>query len=1012
MIGTIPSYVDQAQFLSDDSLYPQQLANMYTAPRYPAQSDRAAFPPPHQQHPAPGYEAYDAQAIFPQPMPELDFQNASFSDVGAAFGFNPDVPIQIPATQLPQSPTSLIPGFNAPYPPHMLPPQQQPFGGPQMGAEGYPVPGNGHEHWGARRGGSNYKRPRISQEDSDDDDFNMDNSRPTRLPGACVHCKQLKVRCEFLPGHDVCNRCRGGKKECVVLGRKPRRPPPKREDLQNKIREQEATIAELRSRLERAKISTSSDAPSTAASPKAHGATNSVASPTSATVPDKAIQEWIEQARENAHTAGDLEPSAVVGEDPLSEPAETDEEDFDEELDQPEMLSPQSAAVTADSAQSTRSPAVGTTLSPIGMIAHTALRNRVRSQANSLDGEAEELGVANASYFRPGVSTNPGLRWSVRASQPPPRIFSQGLVSPRDVDKLFHIFFDKMNLSVSLLDPRIYTAQTTYWRSPFLFTVICAIASRYLSERPELYPILMNFAKIEAGQALVTGLKSVELVAGYILLSLYPVPSTRWEEDRGWLMLGVAIRMATDLNLHHSLNAKTQNESQRREAANRTRIWMNCYNLDRSTSTQFGKPSTIKEDYTARHSKFWYRRTGFNYDIHLNGYTQLLRVMGRFHEAIYSNPDEPSGLNKNCDFEALTEKYENELVAHWDEWEPIFDEESDKSSVHCLYRIELLRLASAYSRLVIMSFRFQHAYQNKNLNRGDPFLQRCLDTASSVVKIVVDNMAPYQFLQTAPDAQFVFASFASVFMLKLLRPRFASFLEAHQKQEITSLIGRLIEVLQSDEVSVDERHTPKLYARFLGGLLNRQLARSSLSGSSPRGSEQPSSPPADPSASFEYHQLQMQAQTQKGFKMKAEATPEAFLRQHQQQEVPAVQVTQAASDPASVNATANSYPIYEVTPPSPRSMNLMNTPSASSIHDGSDTISIMTEYVGGGSANMGMNSMPRMGAIPTGDDAMLAPMRAITNPTFWDDMMMPGFSWTPMDTTPPDFFQQFATASS
>lgn len=37
-------------------------------------------------------------------------------------------------------------------------------------------------------------------------------------------------------------------------------------------------------------------------------------------------------------------------------------------------------------------------------------------------------------------------------------------------------YFDDMNLSCSLLDPILYTAQTTYWRSPFLFTV-----SEYIS---------------------------------------------------------------------------------------------------------------------------------------------------------------------------------------------------------------------------------------------------------------------------------------------------------------------------------------------------------------------------------------------------------------------------------------------------------------------------------------------------------------------------------------------------
>lgn len=32
-------------------------------------------------------------------------------------------------------------------------------------------------------------------------------------------------------------------------------------------------------------------------------------------------------------------------------------------------------------------------------------------------------------------------------------------------------YHEYMNPSVSLLDPVLYTAQRTYWRSPFLFTV-------------------------------------------------------------------------------------------------------------------------------------------------------------------------------------------------------------------------------------------------------------------------------------------------------------------------------------------------------------------------------------------------------------------------------------------------------------------------------------------------------------------------------------------------------------
>jgi len=54
--------------------------------------------------------------------------------------------------------------------------------------------------------------------------------------------------------------------------------------------------------------------------------------------------------------------------------------------------------------------------------------------------------------------------------------------------------------------------------------------------------------------------------------------------------------LATDLNLHVPPTSKPQNEKQEREILNRTRVWMNCCNLDRSTATQFGKPATIKDD--------------------------------------------------------------------------------------------------------------------------------------------------------------------------------------------------------------------------------------------------------------------------------------------------------------------------------------------------------------------------------------------------------------------------------
>lgn len=41
----------------------------------------------------------------------------------------------------------------------------------------------------------------------------------------------------------------------------------------------------------------------------------------------------------------------------------------------------------------------------------------------------------------------------------------------------------------------------------------------------------------------------------------------------------------------------------------------------------------------------------------------------------------------------------------------------------------------------------------------------------------------------------------------------------HREKELVNLIQRLIDLLGSDGVAINDRHTPKLYARFLDGLL-------------------------------------------------------------------------------------------------------------------------------------------------------------------------------------------------
>jgi len=188
-----------------------------------------------------------------------------------------------------------------------------------------------------------------------------------------------------------------------------------------------------------------------------------------------------------------------------------------------------------------------------------------------------------------------------------------------------------------------------YYRVAHLLLLVCAISSRYYTRKSEIYPIAMHFAKHAAADALIDGWKSVELCQAYILMSLYAVPARRWEEDRSWFYTDLAIRflpcsssrtyltisfrrIATVLNLHQVATTKPQNEKQEREILNKTRVWMICSNLDRSTATQFGKPLMIKEDSCVfslfrlqcprptmfsimRNAKEWYKKSQYNHAV-------------------------------------------------------------------------------------------------------------------------------------------------------------------------------------------------------------------------------------------------------------------------------------------------------------------------------------------------------------------------------------------------------------
>ncbi|KAJ7172547.1 fungal-specific transcription factor domain-containing protein [Mycena filopes] len=419
--------------------------------------------------------------------------------------------------------------------------------------------------------------------------------------------------------------------------------------------------------------------------------------------------------------------------------------------------------------------------------------------------------LAAASYF-PWRRQPLRAEYNLRQLSTPPIVKCCSLY-PAEIMDLFTIYFDRINPFFSLLDRDLHgNPADVIWSSPFLFTVICATASRFYTLKPNLYPMAHAFAREAAAAALHDGSFGVDICQAYLILAVYPVPKKKFADDRSWLFMGVAIRMAIELGL----NQPAPPQCDERESLNRTRTWLNCYCVDASHAIQFGKmPMLSLDDYVARTSGDWYTsKMNGPFDVHLCAYVSILFLMAEWRRTV---PQRRTIVDIVASAIQAQERLTNELA----KWVTRFDRDH---RIHplpiCIYRGNTTQMITAYLRLLILADGFQHATKS-GLARDSDILRLSMDAARTVIQIALDRLYPTGNLKFAMEANWVYISFAAAFLVNLLRPRCLPLLREDTQQEIVRIVTRLIAVLGSDDVALDGRHTPALYSRFLSSLLSK-----------------------------------------------------------------------------------------------------------------------------------------------------------------------------------------------
>ncbi|KAF9532873.1 fungal-specific transcription factor domain-containing protein [Crepidotus variabilis] len=770
-------------------------------------------------------------------------------------------------------------------------------------------------------------------------------AKSTRGSRACTVCRRLKMKCVGGENGPPCKRCQNGNHECVFEeSNRGKRSTKKHEILSQSLKKMERTLDTVLRSIGNpalaANLATSSRSPS----PSADGA-----GPSHLSHPQRPMSP--------------MSGRAFLSGSPSPEPDMTPSTSSQRHSHQHHNQAPQ---------EPPGSPKLHSlpdnTLNPLGLLAEASLANRraqVQQQGagggavvDALLQENSSVGVASRNYFKPGPMTILPLRRLYIERQIQPEMLT--FVTTEEVVALFNIYFEKMHIHADLLDPAFHTPSLICSRSPFLLTTICSIASKFYTPNPDLHPKLTELAKKLSFSVPAQGYKSVEIVQAYLLLVMWGCGAVeRYEQDKTWMLLGMGIRMATDLNLHKKTMPSAQDAADTKnrgfEVHNRERTWFMCYVLDRSFSSQLGKPSTIKEDYIIRHTKEFYSAPAANeFDIALCGYVEIQQIMSRCLEFVYSGTDTPSGLQQQCDYMQVMRAFETQLQSWWAAW-------VTPKPWQTKYLRMIAEFYYQYSTLVVNSFGLQNAMERKPVNIPY-FFAKVHSAAHRCAILVRDHLAPSGHLRYSPDSHFVQISYAVLSLLKLIRPEFRPFLD--KEREIINLVKDVADVLEN--IAANPSHTPALYSGFLRALIAAKI-------DPPTKQEQDMKPP------------QNNGGGDQNFNGR---NGNGNVKSH--------------SRPPSVNGNHNSQ--YNTSPShthrTPQQQNQMTGTPSSSPAFASDSLPLLSDYQFHFTGEMGpvqdMTTFPPTMAPPSNppEDSMgsALTMENILGNQFWDSMVVPGYN--------------------
>ncbi|GAA5953640.1 hypothetical protein JCM21900_003370 [Sporobolomyces salmonicolor] len=680
-----------------------------------------------------------------------------------------------------------------------------------------------------------------------------------RTSRACLACRKLKTRCDGAED-PPCKRCRAGGHECVFVeskrGKRPSRKSAADSSLADKFRMVEQTLSVVLD-----SIGSGEKPDLTALSQLQASLADGIASdePRRASVSTASGLRAGSSAGEKDDDGNSPESSNEMGDGPTFSKPRTKRARHGSAttssgtvFDSPQLgnnvaLSP-NASVGSNRLPSlpagngrppSRSPSnpspAGTGPNSLALLADASLAAQIegRSQLTGLDSTFKLSTVTNAIQGDPNGFGD--LDGDGSKAGKTPSVLAKGIVTPELAVELFTIFFDYAYIHLPLLDPAQHTAPHVCATSPFLFTVILAVASRFHSD-PTLHSRIYEHAHQCFVDCLSDGERSVEAVQACCILTVWTYPP-KGEGDaagreerpkRAWLYFGMAVRMGLELNLfrppafvdvHLSKpgNASKSNpwislpkdgpeavtDQEVWDALNRERTWLMVFVIDRNMSAVMGRPYQIQE---AKPLLLPLHPACLPFDLGVIAHVELQTIMGQvmdtFRDRLY-------GLSSASDEmpSPVVMKLFNSRMDEWKaRWCPMPGEPIANNLLFYFYS----------SKLFLNTIPLHTMLRNGDASDDPDSVSSTISAAKNLLELG-HAYAELSVLRHCPDVNFLLMLYSSVFLVKVRvsNSRFAQLIDSDELSQM------LLSLMKDCQIAAhgDPRHaamTCLLMVRALG----------------------------------------------------------------------------------------------------------------------------------------------------------------------------------------------------